>query len=249
MDIKGKTVVITGASRGIGADAARVFAQAGANLALLARSTDSLAALAEEIGGNTLAFACDVSQPEAVAAALQKAHADFGSLDVLINNAGVIDPISRIEDADPAAWGQLMDINIKGVFNGIHAALPLMKADGGGTIINIGSGAAYNALEGWSAYCASKAAVLMLTKALHLEEADNGIRVLSLSPGTVATDMQRAIKSSGINPVSQIDWKDHVPAEWPAKTLLWMCSPEADEFVGDEVSLRLDLVRRKVGLV
>lgn len=89
----------------------------------------------------------------------------------------------------------------------------------------------------------------MLTKALHLEEAENGIRVLSLSPGTVATDMQRAIKSSGINPVSQIDWKDHVPAEWPAKTLLWMCGPDADEFVGDEVSLRLDLVRRKVGLV
>lgn len=249
MDIKGKTVVITGASRGIGADAARVFAQAGANLALLARSADSLAALSEEIGGNTLAFACDVSDPAAVAAALQKAHADFGSLDILINNAGVIDPIARIEDADPAAWGQLMDINIKGVFNGIHAALPLMKAGKGGTIINIGSGAAYNALEGWSAYCTSKAGVLMLTRALHLEEASNGIRVLSLSPGTVATEMQRKIKSSGINPVSQIDWKDHVPAEWPAKTLLWMCTADADEFLGDEVSLRLDLIRQRVGLI
>ncbi|MFC4214414.1 SDR family oxidoreductase [Pseudophaeobacter arcticus] len=249
MDIKGKTVVITGASRGIGADAARVFAQAGANLALLARSSDSLAALAQEIGGNALAFACDVSEPAAVAAALQKAHADFGSLDVLINNAGVIDPIARIEDADPAAWGQLMDINIKGVFNGIHAALPLMKSGGGGTIINIGSGAAYNALEGWSGYCTSKAGVLMLTKALHLEEASNGIRVLSLSPGTVATEMQRKIKASGINPVSQIDWKDHVPAEWPAKTLLWMCSSDADDFLGDEVSLRLELIRRRVGLL
>lgn len=249
MDIKGKTVVITGASRGIGADAARVFAQAGANLALLARSSDSLAALVQEIGGNALAFACDVSEPAAVAAALQKAHADFGSLDVLINNAGVIDPIARIEDADPAAWGQLMDINIKGVFNGIHAALPLMKSGGGGTIINIGSGAAYNALEGWSGYCTSKAGVLMLTKALHLEEASNGIRVLSLSPGTVATEMQRKIKASGINPVSQIDWKDHVPAEWPAKTLLWMCSSDADDFLGDEVSLRLELIRRRVGLL
>jgi NAD(P)-dependent dehydrogenase (short-subunit alcohol dehydrogenase family) len=249
MDIKGKTVVITGASRGIGADAARVFAQAGANLALLARSTDSLAALAEELGGNTLAFACDVSEPAAVAAALQKVHADFGSIDVLINNAGVIDPIARIEDADPAAWGQLMDINIKGVFNGIHAALPLMKSGNGGTIINIGSGAAYSALEGWSAYCTSKAGVLMLTKALHLEEASNGIRVLSLSPGTVATEMQRKIKASGINAVSQLDWNDHVPAEWPAKTLLWMCSSDADEFLGDEVSLRLDLIRRRVGLL
>lgn len=249
MDIKGRTVVITGASRGIGADAARVFAAAGANLALLARSADSLAALVEEIGGNALAFACDVSQPAAVAAALQKAHEEFGSLDILINNAGVIDPIARIEDSDPETWGQLMDINIKGVFNGIHAALPLMKSGGGGTIINIGSGAAYNALEAWSAYCTSKAGVIMLTRALHLEEGDNGIRVLSLSPGTVATDMQRKIKSSGINPVSQIDWNDHVPAEWPAKTLLWMCSSDADEFLGDEVTLRLDIIRNRVGLI
>lgn len=249
MDIKGRTVVITGASRGIGADAARVFAAAGANLALLARSADSLAALAEEIGGNTLAFACDVSQPAAVAAALQKAHEEFGSLDILINNAGVIDPIARIEDSDPEAWGQLMDINIKGVFNGIHAALPLMKSGNGGTIINIGSGAAYNALEGWSAYCTSKAGVLMLTRALHLEEGDNGIRVLSLSPGTVATDLQRKIKASGINPVSQIDWNDHVSAEWPAKTLLWMCGSDADEFLGEEIALREDTIRRRVGLI
>lgn len=249
IDIKGKSVVITGASRGIGADAARVFAAAGGNVALLARSADSLAALAEEIGGNTLALSCDVSNPKAVAAAMLQVQEKFGSLDILINNAGVIDPIARIEDASPESWGQLIDINIKGVFNGIHAALPLMKSGGGGTIINIGSGAAYNALEGWSAYCTSKAGVLMLTRALHLEEGDNGIRVLSLSPGTVATEMQRQIKSSGINPVSQLAWEDHIPAEWPARTLLWMCSPDADEFLGDEVSLRLDLVRRRVGLV
>lgn len=249
MDIKGKTVVITGASRGIGADAAREFSAAGANLALLARSTDSLTELVKEIGGNTLAFACDVSQPEAVAAALQQARLALGSLDVLINNAGVIDPISRIEDASPAEWGQLIDINVKGAFNCISAALPLMKDGGGGTIINIGSGAAYNPLEGWSAYCTSKAGLIMLTKCLHLEEAANGIRVLSLSPGTVATDMQRQIKSSGINPVSQLAWEDHIPASWPAKTLLWMCSEDADDFLGDEVSLRLDLIRRRVGLI
>ena len=92
MDIQGKTVVITGASRGIGADAARVFAAAGANLALLARSTDALGELVGELGGNALAFACDVAEPSAVAAALEKAHEHFGSLDVLINNAGVIEP-------------------------------------------------------------------------------------------------------------------------------------------------------------
>lgn len=249
MDMQGKTVVITGASRGIGADAARVFAAAGANLALLARSTDALGELVGEFGGNALAFACDVAEPSAVAAALEKAHEHFGSLDVLINNAGVIEPIARLEEADPAAWGKLIDINIKGVFNGIRAALPLMKPAGGGTIITVSSGAAHNPLEAWSAYCTSKAGAAMLTRALHLEEGGNGIRAMGLSPGTVATQMQREIKASGINPVSELDWEDHIPAEWPAKALLWMCGSDADDFLGQEISLREDAIRRRVGLI
>lgn len=249
MDMQGKTVVITGASRGIGADAARVFAAAGANLALLARSTDALGELVGELGGNALAFACDVAEPSAVAAALEKAHEHFGSLDVLINNAGVIEPIARLEEADPAAWGKLIDINIKGVFNGIRAALPLMKPAGGGTIITVSSGAAHNPLEAWSAYCTSKAGAAMLTRALHLEEGGNGIRAMGLSPGTVATQMQREIKASGINRVSELDWEDHIPAEWPAKALLWMCGSDADDFLGQEISLREDAIRRRVGLI
>ena len=249
MDMQGKTVVITGASRGIGADAARVFAAAGANLALLARSTDALGELVGELGGNALAFACDVAEPSAVAAALEKAHEHFGSLDVLINNAGVIEPIARLEEADPAAWGKLIDINIKGVFNGIRAALPLMKPAGGGTIITVSSGAAHNPLEAWSAYCTSKAGAAMLTRALHLEEGGNGIRAMGLSPGTVATQMQREIKASGINRVSELDWEDHIPAEWPAKALLWMCGSDADDFLGQEISLRDDAIRRRVGLI
>ncbi|MEL0438938.1 SDR family oxidoreductase [Phycobacter sp. K97] len=249
MDINGKTVIITGASRGIGADAARVFAAAGANLALLARSEAALKDLVAEIGGQALAFACDVADPDAVADALTKAHEHFGSLDVLINNAGVIEPIARLEDVDPAAWGKLIDINIKGVFYGIRAALPLMKPAGGGTIITVSSGAAHNPLEAWSAYCTSKAGAAMLTRALHLEEGGNGIRAMGLSPGTVATQMQREIKASGINPVSELNWEDHIPAEWPARTLLWMCSSDADEFVGQEIALRDEAIRRRVGLV
>ncbi|MGJ8611706.1 MAG: short-chain dehydrogenase, partial [Octadecabacter sp.] len=70
-----------------------------------------------------------------------------------------------------------------------------------------------------------------------------------LSPGTVATDMQRDIKASGINPVSQLDWSDHIPAEWPAQALLWMCTPDADEFLGDDVSLRDEGIRKRVGLI
>ena len=249
MDMTSKTVIITGASRGIGAEAARVFANAGANVALLARSQDDIAALAGEIGERAIAIPCNVARYGEMSAAVATTVQVFGGLDVLINNAGIVDPISYLGDADPDAWSQLIDINVKGVFNGMHAALPAIKAGGGGSILTISSGAAHNAIEAWSAYCASKAAVNMMGRSLHLEEAANGIRAIGLSPGTVATEMQRKIKDSGINPVSQLDWDVHIPADWPAKCLLWMCSAEADQFCGEEISLREDTIRRAVGLI
>lgn len=248
MDMTGKTVMITGASRGIGAEAARVFANAGAKVVLLARSQDDIAALAGEIGEQAIAIPCNVARYSEMSSAVATAVQVFGGLDVLINNAGVVDPISHLGDADPDAWGQLIDINVKGVFNGIHAALPALK-NGGGSVLTISSGAAHNAIEAWSAYCASKAAVNMMNRSLHLEEAANGIRAIGLSPGTVATEMQRKIKASGINPVSQLDWEVHIPADWPAKCLLWMCSAEADKYCGEEISLRDDDIRRAVGLI
>jgi NAD(P)-dependent dehydrogenase (short-subunit alcohol dehydrogenase family) len=88
----------------------------------------------------------------------------------------------------------------------------------------------------------------MLTRAAHLEAGAAGVRVLSLSPGTVATEMQRAIRASGMNPISQLDWSVHVPPEWPARALLWMCGPEADEFRGAEVVLRDGAIRARIGL-
>jgi len=104
--------------------------------------------------------------------------------------------------------------------------------------------------ESWSERlsCASKAGAAMLTACLHLEEGHHGIRAMGLSPGTVATQMQREIKGSGINPVSQLDWSAHIPADWPARTLLWMCGAEADPFLGTEISLRDEDIRKRVGL-
>ena len=249
MAINGKTVVISGASRGIGASAARAFADGGANVVLLARSGDAIGELAGEIGPAALAVPCDVSRYWEVEAALGAARDTFGGLDVLINNAGVIDPIGHLSGTDPEAWAQCIDINLKGVMHGMRAALPGMIAQGGGTIINISSGAAHNAVEGWSAYCSSKAGVYMLTRMGDKEARDKGVRVLGLSPGTVATEMQRTIKASGINPVSQLDWSDHIPPEWPARTLVWMCSEAADGWLGQDVSLREDEIRRAVGLI
>lgn len=249
MDMTGKTVMITGASRGIGAEAARVFADAGANVVLLARGQMDIADLAGEIGPKALAIACNVARYSEVATAVQVAQDTFGSVDVLINNAGVIEPISHLAAADPDAWGDVIDINLKGVFNGMHAVLPAMRNAGGGSVLTISSGAAHGPIEAWSHYCASKAGANMLTRCLDKEEAANGIRAIGLSPGTVATQMQRDIKASGVNPVSELAWEDHIPADWPARALLWMCSSDADGCCGQEISLRDEEIRRKVGLI
>ncbi|WP_297772241.1 SDR family oxidoreductase [uncultured Roseovarius sp.] len=248
MDMKGKCVLITGASKGIGAAAARVFAEAGAHVALVARNRDAIADLAGEIGPSAIAIPCDVSRYWEIEAAVAACHTAFGQLDILINNAGLIEPISMLSETDPGSWGHAIDVNLKGVFNGMHAALPGMMARGAGTIITVSSGAAHNPLEGWSAYCASKAGAAMLTRCADVEAAGAGVRVMGLSPGTVATDMQREIKASGVNAVSQLDWSDHIPADWPARALLWMCGPDAAEFAGQEISLRDDAIRRRVGL-
>ncbi|MCO4823297.1 MAG: SDR family oxidoreductase [Amylibacter sp.] len=236
--MKNKSVIITGASRGIGEAAARKFAQLGAKVLLCARSSAAIETIAAEInaaGGTARALATDVADYDQVQAAIEFAKSEFGSVDILINNAGMLEPVERLEHATVDAWDTIIDVNVKGVFYGIRAALPIMKTAGGGTIITIGSGAATSALEGWSHYNTSKAAVHHLSACLHGEEGENGIRALVLSPGTVATQMQRIIKKSGVNPVSNLEWEDHRHPSVIADTLVWMCTPDADDFLGDVV--------------
>jgi len=250
MTLAGKTVVVTGASRGIGAAAARAFAAAGARVALLARAADEIAEIAGEIGAdNALAIPCDISIWWQVEAAMLATLEAFGRCDILVNNAGVIDPIGPLHELDPEQWGRTVDVNLTGVFHGIRAALPAMLDQGGGTVLAVSSGAAHRPVEGWSAYCASKAGVAMLTASLHHEYAGRGIRAMGLSPGTVATEMQRRIKTSGVGPVARLDWESHIPADWPARALVWMAGAEADAHLGEELSLRDEGLRRRIGLV
>ena len=248
IDLAGRTAFVTGASRGIGEAAARRLHAAGANVVLAARSADDIGRIADELGDRALAAACDVADPASVTAAVDEAVARFGSLDILVNNAGLIDPVARIEDADPEDWGRVIDVNVKGVLNAVRAALPHMKQAGGGIVVNISSGAANAPMEGWSHYCASKAAVLMLTRALHEEESGNGIRSIGLSPGTVATDMQRVIRESGINPVSKLDWDRHIPPEWVGEAIVWLTTDAAREHDGGDFSLKTDEGRDAIGL-
>jgi len=251
-DLTGKTAVITGASRGIGAAAAVAMAKAGASVVLAARSVGQIEALAEEIrgaGGHAVAVKCDVSAFNDVQRAVDTCIETFGKLDIFVANAGVIDPINRLEDSDPTAWARSVEINLFGAYNSLRAAIPAMKTQGSGTFINISSGAAHGPMEGWSHYCAAKAASAMLLRNAHLENGEYGIRFIGFRPGTVATDMQVAIKSSGVNPVSKLEVSDHYQPEWPAQAIAWMCTADADGFLGQEIFMGDEEIQRRAGLV
>ncbi|MAC79661.1 MAG: short-chain dehydrogenase [Rhodobacteraceae bacterium] len=236
------TLLLAGASQGIGAATARLFVTAGWNVALLARSRDKIAALAEDLGPKVLALPCDVTDFAGLEAAVATCRSHFGGLDAVIANAGVIAPVAPLAEVDPKAWTDATATNLNGVFHVIRAALPALVQQGSGTIICVSSGASRNPLEGWSHYCAAKAGVAMLTRCLDLEARDKGIHAYALDPGTVATEMQRTIRASGVNPVSRLAPSDHFPPEAPARALLWLCGPQAIRLAGTEVLLR-DLVR------
>ncbi|WP_440905735.1 SDR family oxidoreductase [Catenovulum sp. SX2] len=248
--MQSKTIVITGASKGIGKATALHFANKGFNLVVMARNAQALDALVTQVeknGGQAVAAVGDVSIYPDVERACKLAFEQFGAIDVLVNNAGLIDPISRIADSDVQAWDHIVDVNLKGVYHGMRAAIPLMLAQGG-TVINISSGAATSALEGWSHYCSTKAAVLSLTKCAHKEYFAQGINVIGLSPGTVATDMQLAIKNSGINPVSQLAWESHIPPSWVAQAIEFLLSADGKNYAGTDFSLKNNEGRALVGL-
>ena len=184
-----------------------------------------------------------------MAALIRAAVSVTGRLDLLVNNAGLIDPIARIMDSDPEAWSGIIDVNVKGVYYGLRHAMPVMAAqEGGGTIVNISSGAANSFLEGWSHYCASKAAVQRLTGVAHKEAHGMGVRVFGLSPGTVATEMQEQIRASGINPVSQIPWENHITPDWVARAIAFLTTDDADQWLGTDFSLKVDEGRAAIGM-
>jgi len=250
-ELAGKAAIITGASRGIGAATAKQLAENGVSVVLAARTRNEIEQLADEInaaGGKAVACTCDVSKYADVARTVETCLSHFSRLDILVNNAGIIEPIARLADSDPEHWSHIVDVNTKGVYYGLRAALPVMVNQGAGVIVNLSSGAATGALEGWSHYCSTKAAVLSLTRCADKEYRDKGIRVVGLSPGTVATEMQDAIRASGVNPVSQLDPSVHISPEWVARAIAWLCTQEAADLSGVDFSLKNPEGRRRAGL-
>jgi NAD(P)-dependent dehydrogenase (short-subunit alcohol dehydrogenase family) len=249
--LTGMCVLLTGASRGIGEAAAVALAAAGAAVMLAARDgarAEVVAARIAVAGGQAAAQACDVAEYAQVERLVAATRARFGRIDALINNAGVIEPIARIADSDPAAWGRNIGINLTGAYHAIRAVLPGMIAAGGGRIVNVSSGAAIRPLEGWSAYCSGKAGLHMLTRAIALECAEQGIKVFGFQPGTTDTDMQVLIRASRMNPISQIPREKLTPVAEPARSIVYLCTPAADDLSGSEFSLRDEAFRQRVGL-
>jgi 3-hydroxy acid dehydrogenase/malonic semialdehyde reductase len=231
-NLTGKWVLITGASSGFGAAAARTFAAEGAKLLLGARRVDRLEAVAAEArkagAPEAQGHALDVAQTESVEEFIRWAKALSPRVDVLVNNAGGahgLDPVAEGKDAD---WGAMFQSNVLGLLRVTRAVLPLMPRDAGASIINIGSIAGRVAYEGGSAYCGAKAAELQITRALRLELSGTGIRVGTIDPGLAETefsvvrfkgDAARAKKVyEGVNPLT---------AEDIAETIVWVASRPA----------------------
>jgi len=188
MIFKDKTVIITGGSEGVGAAVARRFADAGANLMLVARGKRNLESVAEELRDKTRVeiFAMDVSDPEACVDVFRKAEFEFGRVDILINNAG-FHKRGPAESVDSADLGKMIDVNLKAPIMLTRIALPYLREAGGGAIINVGSLAGRTYVPNSAAYSASKNGLRAFTYSLYEELRDSGIKVAVVSPGPIST--------------------------------------------------------------
>ncbi|MGX1021437.1 NAD(P)-dependent dehydrogenase (short-subunit alcohol dehydrogenase family) [Pseudomonas sp. Y3 TE3536] len=209
--LAGKTVLVTGASSGLGAHFARLAQAAGARVVLAARRVERLQALVEQLenqGGEALAVALDVTQRDSVEQAFDQAEARFGVVDVVINNAGIGDP-GRFLELSGQDWQRMLTTNLDGVFHVAQCAgQRLVKAGRAGSIVNIASILGLRVGAGLSHYCTAKAGVVQLTKAMALELARYRIRVNAIAPGYFKTEMNEAYFDSE---AGQGYIKDHVP--------------------------------------
>ncbi|MGW6841762.1 SDR family oxidoreductase [Streptomyces sp. NPDC054958] len=189
-----KVVAITGASSGIGEATARRLAADGHRLFLGARRTDRLDALRREIeeaGGTAASQRLDVTDAADVRAFVAAAHDLYGQLDVLVNNAGVM-PLSPLDALKVGEWDRMIDVNVRGVLHGIAAALPVMRAQGGGHFVNVASVGAYEVSPTAAVYCATKYAVRAMSEGLR-QESDGSVRVTLVSPGVTESELAEGI--------------------------------------------------------
>ena len=200
-DLKGKTAIVTGASSGIGEATAKLLAKTGVNVVITARRENRLKELKlsiESNGGEALSIPCDVTNKEEVYAVAEKTKANYGSIDILINNAGVM-PLSYMKNLHVEEWEQMIDVNLKGVLYNIAAVLPVMREQKAGHIINVSSVAGRKLFPGAAVYCATKFGVTALSEGLRMElSPSDNIKVTAIEPGAVATELTHTITDEEI---------------------------------------------------
>ncbi len=198
-DLSGQVALVTGGGRGLGCAFAAALAAAGAEVALVARSADQLAATAETIaaaGGRALAVPADVTDEDALREAASRVERELGPVDLLVNNAGVAPPMGPLWETDAEAWWRTVEVNLRGPFLACRILLPGMVARGRGRIVNVASGSGVSAIPFFSAYVTSKTALIRLTEVLAAELRGKGVSLFAIEPGTVRTAMVEDILRS-----------------------------------------------------
>ena len=235
-NITGKVVVITGASSGMGEATARDLAAKGAKVVLGARRMDRLEALVKEIrdaGGEAVAVATDVAKLEDVQKLVATAKESFGRVDVIFNNAGLM-PLSPLESLRIDEWDRMIDVNMKGTLYGIAAALPYMKEQKSGHVINVSSVYGHKVVATGAVYCATKHAVRAISEGFRQEVKDYNIRVTTISPGAVRTELTDHITEPGLaENVSQVVGEIGVPASTMANMVAFAISQPDDVDVNE----------------
>ena len=248
--LKDKIVVLTGASRGIGAAAARLMAEDGPTLILCARSPDANAetkAAVEALGATAETHGFDVSDAAAAKAFVDDVMARHGRIDVLINNAGS-GKMGSVADVPPEDYLAVQRINVMGPYNMIYAALPSMLERDAGTIINLTSARAFIPDRFYAAYCSSKAALLSMTQCLHFDLQDSNVKIFAFSPGFTQTDMVREIYASKVFRQAALTPGEGQPPERPAQVLTWLAREAPDDLAGQHVQIQFSDISRRSGL-
>jgi NAD(P)-dependent dehydrogenase (short-subunit alcohol dehydrogenase family) len=238
-DLSGKVAIVTGGSRGIGFAAASALASAGAAVVIASRKPEPLEAAAAELraqtGGQVLAVPAHTGDEEAVTRVVERATAEFGGVDILVNNAATNPHFGPILTADDSHWDKTWDVNVKGYFRMARACVPSMRARGFGRIVNIASVAGRRVQPGMGVYCVSKAAVVMLTQVLAVELADAKINVNALTPGFVKTKFSSAIwgnEAIGEAVLKSIPQHRMAAPEEIANAILFLSAPESSFVTG-----------------